>query len=335
MRTRIDRDAVVAALTAEAVMARFGIKFRVSGSELRTNHCPACGPRSGPSVYVRMPAGPWFDHTHGCKGDLLDMCAGYAGVDVRRDFLCVLDLAADIAGLAANTPTTTAARHRHADQHDAGQVREAAARNEAIRRLPAEWEGLRRRSTDGEAYLRHRGLDVGLLLDRDVVRFDHRDDVVVRLADLEDGSLVNLVTRRRDREPKVMVHRGCPIRGTLGGKLSDISEGVDVVVVPEGVMDTLAAICEWPTCLVLGAHSAGQLGYLGAACAPRVAAVRGWMLGVPHRDAGAGEAGMVDVCMAAITAGLVLDRSLLLVDVSPEKDLAEARQKGWSWTWPS
>src|SRR5688500_15258982 len=81
-----------AGLTVEEVLAWFRIKARRRGAEYRTRECPACGPRSRDAVAVRAPGGPWMDHAHGCKGDLLSMVAGYAGLDIRRDFVAVCEL---------------------------------------------------------------------------------------------------------------------------------------------------------------------------------------------------------------------------------------------------
>jgi len=96
----LDKVDVIAALSAERVLDHFGIDHQRSGRELRFQVCPECGPRTrADSVSVSVETGRWKDHAHECRGDLLSMVAGYAGVDLERDFQRVLEVAADIAGV--------------------------------------------------------------------------------------------------------------------------------------------------------------------------------------------------------------------------------------------
>jgi hypothetical protein len=98
---RIEKDAVLAALTPERVLEHFSIDYRRAGAELRFQICPECGPRSrADTVSVNRATGRWRDLAHDCAGDLLAMVALFAGVDIRRDFARVLVVAADIAGVA-------------------------------------------------------------------------------------------------------------------------------------------------------------------------------------------------------------------------------------------
>jgi hypothetical protein len=97
----LDKTDVLAALSAERVLDHFGIDYQRSGRELRFQVCPECGPRSkADTVSVSTATGRWKDHAHDCRGDLLSMVAGYAGIDLDRDFGRVLEVAADIAGMA-------------------------------------------------------------------------------------------------------------------------------------------------------------------------------------------------------------------------------------------
>lgn len=102
MTTRVDKRDIVAALTPAAVLEHFGVAYRISGAEWRFAVCPACGARSRwDAVSCNRSTGRWRCHVHDCRGDLLSMVAGFAGVDVRADFHRVLRVAADIAGVAA------------------------------------------------------------------------------------------------------------------------------------------------------------------------------------------------------------------------------------------
>ena len=112
-------------------------------------------------------------------------------------------------------------------------------------------------------------------------------------------------------------------------------EGPDVAILTEGITDTLAALLAFPGCVVLGANGASRMEDVAAAIAPRLVAARGWLLVVPDVDGGTGEDNAAEAVVAAERAGLKLDASILLVDVRPHKDLADAVQAGWRWRWPS
>lgn len=102
MTTRVDKRDIVAALSPTAVLDHFAVEYRRSGAELRFSICPGCGPRSrADTVSASRETGRWKCHAHDCAGDLLAMVAGFAGVDIRRDFERVLAVAADIAGFVA------------------------------------------------------------------------------------------------------------------------------------------------------------------------------------------------------------------------------------------
>lgn len=315
-------------LTVDGVLAWFGIKARRHGAEYRTRECPACGPRSRDSVAVRAPGGPWMDHAHGCKGDLLSMVAGYASLDIKRDFVTVRELARTIAGDQA---APTVARRR--------LDRVVAWRDEKPPLDPVQiWDNLATRSAEGEAYLRWRGLAPDVLIERGAVRFFPNGDVAVVLRSIGTGAVVNVVRRRRivpPDGPKVLGLRGCTTLGTLVGGPPAVDDGADVAVVTEGVADTLAAVAAWPTCAVVGAHGARRISDVVEAIAPRVARVQGWLVLVPHADGGVGEQAAAAAVRIARRSGLTLDRSIHLVDVLPSKDLAEAVQRGCVPRWPA
>lgn len=101
MAARLDKADVLSSLTAERVLDHFGVEHRRAGGELRFQICPECGPRTrDDSVSVNRESGRWRCLAHECRGDLLTMVAGYAGVDIDRDFQRVVEVAADIAGVA-------------------------------------------------------------------------------------------------------------------------------------------------------------------------------------------------------------------------------------------
>jgi hypothetical protein len=200
------------------------------------------------------------------------------------------------------------------------------------------WQHLARRSPDGEARLRARGLDPVPLIASDSVRFGD-DGISIPLFCLATSVIHNVVTRRNSGEPKVLGMRGCTTRGSLVGRVPDIEPGgADVVVITEGVFDTLTGLQAFDGCRVLGCNGASMMPSLVEAAAPRVAAIGGWMLIVPHADAdergpGAGERAAVKAARIAIAAGLVLGKSLRLVDLDGHKDLNDAWRAGWRWTW--
>lgn len=100
MTARIDKADVRAALTPGRVLDHFGIDHRRAGGELRFQICPECGPRTrDDSVSVNASTGRWRCLAHECSGDLFAMVAGYAGIDLVRDFSRVVEVAADIAGV--------------------------------------------------------------------------------------------------------------------------------------------------------------------------------------------------------------------------------------------
>jgi DNA primase len=109
--------------------------------------------------------------------------------------------------------------------------------------------------------------------------------------------------------------------------VQEIAKGVNTIVT-EGVIDTLTAIVKWPGRTVLGAHGAGQLTAIVEAAAPRVKATGGKLVLVPDGD-DVGKRQMVRAGEKALAAGLVMDSTLIVVEVAPHRDLNEAHCKGW------
>jgi len=139
---RLDADAVRAVLRVTAVLARFGEEYR-DRPEIRLAVCPACGQRQRrASVVIDRESGRWIHHGGAtsagtpCKGDAFDLVAAYTGLDARRDFPRVLELAAQIAGVTPNSDPTELARiraeYRARTEARARRAAEERARGEAL-----------------------------------------------------------------------------------------------------------------------------------------------------------------------------------------------------------
>lgn len=99
MTARLDKAAVLAQLTPEAVATTYGLEGRWSGRWLRSRRCPIAA--HGSDAFGLSREGKW--HCHGCDiggGDLLSMIAACEGLDCSTDFPAVLEIAAAIAGVA-------------------------------------------------------------------------------------------------------------------------------------------------------------------------------------------------------------------------------------------
>lgn len=340
----IANEQILAELRPAAVPEHYGIKFKICGDELRTRHCPACGQRSTDAVAINVDSGLWCCHVCGARGDVFALVAGYAGLDARRDFVKVKELAAQIAGIssAASDPDLVRRLAERRRQEELRRVQEQAERAAAVASMPARWEALDRRSLVGERYLEGRGLDPSEL--RHVVRFSPQGDPALALRDLETGTVTGIQYRKLHGEPKLISEKGSRIAGSaLHGKLTDIDpDGVDVAVIVEGLADTLAAALAFPGCAIYGAPGAGQMARIAAAVAPRVAAARGWLLMTVDADS-TGIAAGSDAIVEAVRGGLRLADgdagldgagTIRLIDLGDHHDLADAYAAGWRYTWP-
>lgn len=311
------------------VLDALDIEHRVAGSQLATRRCPACGERSRFSVHFDVERDVYFCQRCRKGGDMLSAIAGYLGLDIVRDFRAVLDATAKLINFDASahptpTPTPMPPSSRANDRDHAAAVTDAA------------WARLDHRSVTGECWLRDRGIDPTPLIAADVIRFDFRGGIAVRINNLVDGRPCNIATRwfsPRGPNQKVTVRATrdgfLGTRGTLVGAVTAISATRNVVLVTEGVTDTLAAVLLWPDAIVVGANGAGMLAHVVRAVAPRVRAVAGTLVGVPDLDA-PGAAAMGDALRCAVADhGFVLDRDLRVVDVAPHKDLSDAVRAGF------
>lgn len=334
---RIDRDVVLAGLRPADVLGHFEIGYRLVADQYRTAHCPRCGVRSRrDAVAIAADTGMWCCHVCGEKGDLLALVAAYAGLDVRADFQRVLAIAADVAGVGpvVSRREVERARAERAQREAERKVeREAEERQAAAdRRLRAtsEWRRGRRSSEEGEAYLRSRRLDPRFLVEQGHCLFAANGDIMVPLWDLVDGELVDVVRRvlrPEPDEPKVRGLKGGTTAGSLVGRPQEIHRTETIVC--EGAIDSLTAAQLWPHATVLGAHGAGRLPMVAASAAPRVIANGSRMVLIPDSD-DTGAAWCVKAGESALRAGLEMDRTLRVIDVSPHADLNAAHcSKEW------
>jgi hypothetical protein len=357
-RCRLDAEDIRPGLHVTNLLTRFGVPYQ-DRPEIRLSTCLLCGKRQRRAAFViDRETGDCIHHAGPdasgapCKSDIFGLTAALAGLDVRTEFPRVLDLAAEIAGIAPDhDPAELAlARAEYRARVEAGARQAATERAAAEARVPQLWQERERRHLRGERYLTDRGLDpAGLRACGDVVRYRIADGAPsVLLHDLETGAPINILTRQLDREPKVIsldIRRTLGRRdvrgshstvGTLGGRVGDldtVGEGPDVVILVEGVADTLAAFLAFPGCVVLGGNGWYQMETIAAAVAPRLVQARGWLLVGVHDDE-PGKSGAVRAMQAAIAAGLVLDESVDTIDIGAHKDLADAWRAGWRWSWP-
>lgn len=330
---RLDAAVVRASLRAPDVLAHFGITGRERGSEFRTRLCPVCGPRARDCVVVNLATGLWTDKAHGCGGDLIAFVAGCAGLDARRDFEAVLKVAAGIAGVGPDADPAAAATmvERHRAQLAEAEAKRAKEQEAAIILARRVWFDLRPSSSRGENYLRGRGIDPVQLGTFGILRYDQQGNPCLPL--WNRGRVVNVVWRVIDQTgdgPKVLGLRSCPTEGTLCGQTYEIGAG-SVVVVTEGVADTLTAHLAWPRAIILGAHGASRFASIAGVAAKQIVKNgAGYLLLVGHDDKAGGDA-LDAATVAAVNAGLscAYGGGLALVHLGGHNDLADAWKAGW------
>jgi len=344
---RVDVEDVRAVLAVEDVIRHGDLEVSNGGSQYRLAECPRCHEKSGSkAIAINKATGAWLHHGHEraaggqCSGDLLDLLAAVEGKDPRRDFAEIVEVAARLAGIEARPISESeraelrARRERIAAERQAAADREEASMlHEAKLRAAAMWQRIapQRHNRTGKAYLRlERALDPDPLIDGGYVGFDQLGNPHVPLWSLDDGDKVNVVKRiitPREGEPKILGLSGCPTSGTLGGRIRDI-DGKATVTIVEGVIDTLTAIQLWPDHVVLGAHGAGRMARIAEVAAPIIRARGGRLVLVPDGD-DVGQRCAVRAGEAAIAAGLVMDETLVVLDLGAHKDLNDAHRAGW------
>lgn len=331
---RIEAADVRAELSIRRVFEAYGVRLHGGGRELRARICPLCGPRSREAVCVNPDRGRWHCKTCDRGGDALAALAGFCGLDVRRDFRELLATGAELAGVIPSTDPAEGARRRAELERAATQRRtaedaaRAAEQAEAVERAGSLWSRLALENELGHGYLLGRGLDPAELVRRGVVRFQADGSPVVAMHD-ESGGVINVVTRRREPGdgPKVLGLRGCPVGGTLIGRLSEIAAGARVVIA-EGVADSLAAVLAWPSAAVLGAHGAGPYPGVARAAARRLLEVGGGRLLLAIDNDTAGSWAGTRALTAVVSEG-VDPAALEIVNLGDHHDLAEAWRAGW------
>jgi hypothetical protein len=342
---RINLDDVRSALHIADVADYYGLG-RPGLAKRRLPSCPRCGAdSSSKAIVINTVRNTWGHFGHGkeeggdCYGDAIDLVAACEGLDTRRDFAAVLKRAAEIAGVdpdltdaqrvvqRAERERQEADRQRQADREEATMVREAKLKASAT------WQRLARsrHNRAGKAYLQAvRELKAEALVEADHVRFDLLGNVCVPLYAPDDSELVNVVSRiisETNTGPKVLDLAGCPTSGTLCGRVLDIEAG-STVVIAEGVIDTLTAIRLWPDAVVLGAHGAGRMTSIVETVAPIVKTKAGKLVLVPDGD-DVGQRCAIKAGEAALSAGLVMDETLIVIDLGVHHDLNAAHCAGW------
>ncbi len=345
---RFDREVVMAHLRPIDVLTHFSIKGKTTGDTFRTRLCPACGIRSSDAVTMNLSSGAWNDHTHGCKGGLLDMIAGLLGLSMPRDLPQVLEHGAAIAGIGPDADPKRAAEvaAKRKAEEEVRRKAEETARRRAIAEAGIVWDQLQRTSFRGGNYLRSRGLEPLLLEEVDAVRYDQDGNPMVAL--WSKGGLVNVVRRWIDpgTGPKVTGRPSCPTEGTLVGWSIPLVKSPSAwaqVVITEGVIDTLTAKIAFPGAIVLGAHGASRFAGIAIAAAKVMRA--GELVLVGHQDRlesgepGAGERAADAALAGAIEAGLAPTGTpdlppgaptVRVLELGAHKDLNDAwKAKGW------
>jgi hypothetical protein len=268
------RERALRELDPAAVIARYRIEGRRNVDEFRTRECPKCGQRDRDAVSVNLVTGFWCCFAHGCRGDVLALLAGYAGLgDDAASFADVLALAGDV--IAGSGPRDVRRLRTVIEPKWTAERLDGAAT-----RAGRVWASFVTRSPLGEAYVTARGL--GDILATGLVRFAGGSAPAVALFD-EAGRVVNVVRRMREPTPDAPKHLGlrdCPTMGSFVGHVAQVTASSHVVLT-EGVFDALTARLAWPGAVVLGAHGAGNLARLADAAAARGPAS---LRAIPHAD---------------------------------------------------
>ncbi len=324
----LQADAVRSDLTPTAVLEYYGLKFKRCGThEVESSACPQRNDHSRRALTMNLQTGRWQCFPCSTSGDLFTFIAFAERLHPRRDFPAVVQAAAKISGTGGYVdPVVIEQRRTEALAQEAERQREKARLAvEAIPKATEFWHSLPQRSKRGETYLAQRGLHA--LVGTSVIRFD-LDSPAVRLHD-HLGNVRNVVRRRLPElgEPKTPGLPACPTSGSLVHSFGQVQHG-GIVVVTEGVVDTLTAIAAWPGAAVLGAHGAGNMAKLAHGAAAKAVLVGARLLLVPHNDK-AGYTAARDAASAAFSVGLSVTSGTIGFVRHGAKDLNEAWCGGW------
>lgn len=328
----IARDSVLDALDAQRLIDHYGADGRWFGRWFRSRWCPITA--HGSPAFGISRDGMW--HCHACDqgGDLLHLVAAAEGLDIRRDFGAVLEVAAGIAGVVdedsfGGGPVPPPRPRRPARDPD------AEAQRISVARLRARWLWMRlghdpRGVAAGRDYLARRGLPPDELArlgepisytPSSILAAEVSDRVDLKktrgmfwppavclpVRSVTDDAFVDVRTRRiepRPGEPKILGMPGgiTSIEGELVGCYGrPASLGLGDVYVVEGWADYLAARLAWPSEDVLGAVDAGQLRSVAAHAALHCADMSSRLVLFAHDD-GDDKAGPCGVDKATVTA---------------------------------
>lgn len=345
---KLDADTVRALLIPSVVLDYYEIAHRGS-TQLSVRVCPTCGQLRRGSVSIHAETGAWKCFACSARGGILDLVAGYAGLDSKKDYQRVLGVAAMIAGAPRGVDDADHVRllAEHRARRRAQVEKQAARQARARAMMPLVWKGLDRRNIMGEIYLKGRLIDPDLLWKDDTVRYSNKGDPAVLLRDLATGEVCGIQYRCLRGDAKILCEPGSQSAGAcLLGRVADLDRA-HVAVLVEGLADTLVARLCWPDAVIFGAPGAGQIEGIAAAIAPEVARRRGLLLIVPDDDK-VGIGGSAHAAIAATKAGLELVDSVrqddagkaCLVDLGRNlagvfhHDLAQAwATSRWRWRW--
>jgi hypothetical protein len=302
-----DRATVLAALRAEDVAAHYQINGPWRGRWMRSRRCAAAD--HGTEAFGLSRDGMFHCYACDTGGDLLKLIALGEKLDIRSDFSAVLDVAADIAGMTAADDWDAAPRPKK-ERAPLPAVEPIEKRIETARKRAAwVWDRMVRsdelKHSPADAYMASRGLKAADVRLRETIRETHlrcTPAEVVKSPELKslaynfavpglalpvrscvDGALVDIRIRRyepRPDQPKII--------GMLGGVTAGPTENgrprqlvgcygyphaldSDLVVVVEGILDYLTALCVWPNAAVLGAVEAGSMGLVAGHAARALA----------------------------------------------------------------
>jgi len=333
------RDEVSSERGARSIIERYGLEVRQRSSRwLRLRECPRCHyVSSSLAIGIRVDGEAWVHHSSAreCRGDMFDLIGACEGFDARKDFRRALKIAMEMILIDGEVDDD----ERIARENERRKRREDAARAERQRIEAAqisagnEWARLKREWwKKPRAYVESRRLDARKLIEHGYLLLDQDGNACVPLFGF-DGELVNIARRfARPRDPsrKVTCMKDCPHSGgAYLGRLQEIQHGTTAVLT-EGIFDSLTAAQIWPERVILGASGKGQLATIARHAAPLILEHGGRLVLVPQNDAsGGGQDAMVRAGRAAQEAGLVLDRHLFVLDITPHKDLSDAHCHGW------
>lgn len=329
-------DDVRSMLSAEAVLNHYSWIFWREGDEFVSTACPSRADHSRDACKINSVTGRWQCFPCGTHGDLFAFVAGVERLTIATDFAQVLARCAAIAGIEPDQDPAiyeiqkVARQQAHRDALQRADLARIERDRAAVPKASAVWQRLETVQSDGEAYLRSRGIDPQHPSIIEIVRYDARlDGSPCTPLFASNGDIRNVVARNLPSrgEPKTKGLADCPTLGTFCNAIDQI-DGTRQVVIVEGVFDSLTARILWPDSIVLGAHGAGNLGKIATAALPLIVAGKTSLTIVPHAD-NAGIKTMLDVGTQAIQAGLRQHNRTLMIINHGHKDLNDAWQAGW------